>query len=41
VPIYREAWASGDPDFEHDGRYDKLVGFLFPEIAKTLATAPH
>lgn len=41
VPIYREAWAAGDEDFDHDDAWDDLVAFLFPEIAKALRTTPH
>lgn len=41
VPIYREAWAAGDEDFDHDDAWDDLVAFLFPEIAKDLRSTPH
>lgn len=41
VPVYREAWASGDKDFDHDDAWDGLVAFLFPEIANKLGTTPH
>jgi hypothetical protein len=41
VTVYREAWASGDEHFDHDDRFDPLVAFLFPEIAKDLGTTPH
>lgn len=40
VPIYREAWAAGDEDFDHDDRHDELVAFLFPEIAGKLGATP-
>lgn len=41
VASYREAWASGDEDFDHDDTYDELVAFLFPEIAEDLRITPH
>lgn len=38
---YREAWANGDPAFDHDGTHEKVVSFLFPEIADKVRTNPH
>jgi hypothetical protein len=41
VAEYREAWASGDAAFDHDGTHEKLVSFLFPEIADKIWTTPN
>lgn len=40
VADYREAWANGDPAFDHDGTHEKVVSFLFPEIADKVWTTP-
>ncbi len=40
VPAYTKAWEQADPAFMPDRRYDDLVEFLFPEIAKDLSKTP-
>lgn len=40
VKVYMEAWASRNPEFSPDRRFDDLVSFLFPEIAKELKKEP-
>lgn len=40
VKAYLAAWASSDPAFAPDRRFDNLIAFLFPEIANDLKSAP-
>nr|AAN62309.1 hypothetical protein [Pseudomonas aeruginosa] len=37
---YMAAWRDGDAAFQLDRRWDRLVSFLFPEIAEQLITTP-
>ncbi|WP_234267286.1 DUF6035 family protein [Hydrogenophaga sp. NFH-34] len=40
VDIYKKAWTTGSTEFKPDRRYDRLVCFLFPEIADRLLLDP-
>jgi len=40
VKAYMAAWRDGDAAFQPDRRWDRLVSFLFPEIAEQLITTP-
>lgn len=40
VKAYINAWALSDIRFEPDRRFDGLIGFLFPEIARELKSVP-
>lgn len=41
VAIYREAWSSGNEEFDHDPTWDDLAAFLFPEISGKLGCTPN
>ncbi len=40
VKEYRSAWKEKDSDFAPDRRHDRLICFLFPEIADRLPMDP-
>jgi hypothetical protein len=40
VKEYRNAWKEKDSDFAPDRRHDRLICFLFPEIADRLPMDP-